>query len=462
MLQRYIGDRAFYRRTLTTALPIILQNLITNFVAMLDIVMVGQLHTAQISAVTISNNNLLFIFNLCMFGCASSAGIFTTQFHGSDDQEGIRHTFRFKFISCALLTVVAAAIFYFGSDTLVGLYLKGEGDPVLAADTLFYGRQYLRIMILGLIPFALTNVYASTLRECGHPTLPMVAGIIATAVNLVFNYILIFGHLGAPAMGVAGAAIATVISRYVELAIVAIWTHRHAGLCPYIRGVYRSFHISKQLLKQILAKGWPLILNETLFSAGLALLNQSYSLCGLDVVPALSISSTIYNLTAVVFRSIGITVGILTGQMLGAGLSREEVQSSNRKQITLCVVSGIVFGALTALLRNVFPMVFKTTDDVRHLAGQLILISALCMPLHAYIMPAYFTLRSGGKTFITFLFDSGSIWALMLPLAFALTRFTDMDIIPVYIACNSVDIIKCFIGAVLIRKGSWIQNLAAK
>lgn len=462
MLRRYIGDRAFYRRTLLTALPIILQNLITNFVAMLDNVMVGQLSTAQISAVTISNNNLLFIFNLCMFGCASSAGIFTTQFHGSDNQEGIRHTFRFKLLSCTLLTGVAAALFYFGSGPLVSLYLQGKGDPTLAADTLFYGQQYLRIMILGLIPFALTNVYAGTLRECGHPTLPMVAGIIATATNLVFNYILIFGHFGAPALGVAGAAIATVISRYVELAIVVIWTHRHPAQCPYIRGVYRSLHIPGPLLKQILIKGWPLILNETLFSAGLAFLNQCYSVCGLDVVPALSISSTIYNLTAVIFRSIGITVGILTGQMLGAGLSREEVKDANRKQIALCVASGVLFGGLTVLLRNVFPMIFNTTDEVRHLAGQLILISAICMPLHAYIMPVYFTLRSGGKTFITFLFDCGAIWALMLPLAIVLTRFTDMPIIPVYILCNCVDIIKCVIGAFLIRGGSWIQNLTAK
>ena len=462
MLHKYIGDKVFYRRVILVALPIILQNLITNFVGMLDNIMVGQLSTAQISAVNICNNNLLFIFNLCMFGCASSAGIFTTQFHGSGDQEGIRHTFRFKVVGCMALTAVAAAIFWFGSDTLVGLYLKGDGDPALAADTLHYGRQYLHIMILGLIPFSLTNAYAGTLRECGHPTLPMIAGITATVVNLVGNYILIFGHFGAPAMGVAGAAIATVVSRYVELAIVVAWTHLNPQKNPYIRGVYKGFHIPGPLLKQIFIKGLPLILNETLFSAGLAFLNQCYSLCGLDVVPALSISTTIYNMTAVIFRSLGITVGILTGQMMGAGLPEEEIRDSNRKQIALCVVSGVAFGAITAAFSGGFPLIFKTTDAVRHLATQMILVSAVCMPLHAYIMPAYFTLRSGGKTMITFLFDSGSIWLLMLPLAFCLTRFTDMPIIPVYILCNSLDIIKCFIGVALIRSGSWIQNLTAK
>jgi len=262
-------------------------------------------------------------------------------------------------------------------------------------------------------------------------------------------------------MGVAGAAIATVISRYVELFIVMAWTHLNPAKNPYIRGVYRSMHIPAGLLRSIIIKGFPLLLNEALFSAGLAFLNQSYSLCGLEVVPALSISTTIYNLTAVIFRSLGITVGIITGQMLGAACPEEEVRSANRKLITLCVLSGVVFGGVTASLSGVFPRIFNTTDDVRLLAGQLILLSAVFMPLQAYIMPAYFTLRSGGKTFITFLFDSGSIWAMMVPLAFILTRFTALPIIPVYILTNCMDIIKCVIGKLMIRKGSWIQNLTA-
>jgi len=462
MLQRYIGNRAFYRRVTITAAPIILQNLITNFVAMLDNIMVGLLDTAQISAVTITNNNLLFIFNLCMFGCASCGGIYTTQFYGSGDNTGIRHTFRFKLYSCLLLTAASSALLWYGADPLIGLYLQGAGDPALAADTLFYGRQYLHIMLLGLLPFAITNAYASTLRECGEPALPMYAGFVATAVNLVGNYILIFGHFGAPRMGVAGAAIATVISRYVEMLIVMIWTHRHKARAPYAVGLYRSIRIPGPLLRQIIIRGLPLLLNEILFSGGLAFLNQCYSLCGLDVVPALSISSTIYNLTAVISRSLGNTVGIITGQMLGASLPAREIQAENRKLMALSVLSGVVFGGITAAFCRVFPMIFNTTDSVRLLASQLILLSSLFMPLQSYNLPAYFTLRSGGKTVITFLYDSGSIWALMVPLAYCLTRFTNLPILPVYLLCNSMEAIKCVIGALMIRKGSWIQNLTVK
>lgn len=462
MYRKLVGDRAFYKRVMAVALPIIIQNLITNFVSLLDNIMVGQLSTAQISAVTISNNNLLFIFNLCLFGAAAGAGIFTTQFYGSGNHEGVRHTFRFKMLICLGLTVVGAAVFFFAGDPLIGLYLQGDGDPQLAADTLFYGRQYLRIMLLGTLPFALTNAYASTLRECGHPTVPMLAGLAATAINLLLNYVLIFGHFGAPAMGVAGAAIATVVSRYAELAIVVAWTHLNPEKNPYIKGMYRSFYIPGKLLKSITIKGMPLLLNEGLWSLGMALLNQCYSVCGLDVVPAMSISTTIYNLASVVFRSLGSTVGIIMGQMLGAGRSNREVRDTNTKLTALCVASGIVFGALTAATAGLFPAIYNTTDSVRHLATWLIVISAVAMPLQAYIFPIYFTIRAGGKTMITFFFDCGSVWLLSIPIAFICSRFTGLHILWIFTLCNATDIIKSVIGYYLIKRGDWIQNLATK
>lgn len=462
MLKKYIGDKAFYRRVIAVALPIVLQNLITNFVSMLDNIMVGQLSTAQIGAVTIVNNNLLFIFFLCLFGGAAGAGIFTTQFFGSGDNDGIRHTFRFKLLISLVLTVLGIGLFYFGADPLIGLYLQGEGDPTLAADTLRYGKEYLYVMLLGLLPFAITNAYAGTLRECGHPAVPMVAGFAATGVNLVLNYILIFGHFGAPAMGVAGAAIATVISRYAEMLIVILWTHLNPEKNPYAKGLYRSFHIPGRLLKAIVIRGLPLLANEGLYSLGMALLNQCYSYCDLNVVPALSISTTICNLTAVVFRSLGNSTGIITGQMLGAGCTEEEVRDSNRKQQVLCVASGVLFGLITIAISHVFPHIFKTTDAVRLLAAQMIIICALDMPLQAYIFPVYFTLRAGGKTLITFLFDCGSIWILSLPLAFFLSRFTSLSIVTIYLLCSAIDILKCIIGYAMIKKGTWIQNLTVK
>lgn len=462
MFKKLIGDKTFYRQVFIVALPIILQNLITNFVSLLDNVMVGQLSTAEISAVTIVNNNLLFVFNLCVFGGAAGAGIFTTQFFGSKNNDGIRHTFRYKLLVALSLTALGAALFFFKGDWLINLYLHGEGNPQLAADTLFYGRTYLRMMLLGLLPFGLTNAYAGTLRECGHPSVPMVASFIATLVNLVGNYILIFGNFGAPAMGVTGAAIATILARYIELAIVAGWTHLHPKENPYIVGLYRSFFIPGKLFGSISLRGMPLLINEFLWSTGMAVLNQCYSVCGLDVVPALSITFTIYNLASVVYHSLGNTVGIITGQMLGANRPREEVKDHNRKLTALCTMSGVLFGLLCACLSGIFPHLYNTTDSVRLLATRMILIISLMMPFPAYMFPVYFTLRAGGKTLSTFLFDCGSVWLLTIPLAYILSRYTALPILVIFTLCNMTDIVKSIIGYFIVKRGDWIQNLTTK
>jgi len=458
MLQRYIGDKAFYRRVLGVAVPIIIQNGITNFVSLLDNIMVGQVGTIPMSGVSIVNQ-LLFVFNLCVFGASSGAGIFTAQFRGSNDQEGIRHTFRFKFLICITITLIGIAIFLAGGSGLIGSYLTGDGDAAMAEGALQYGLKYLHVMIWGFLPFALANTYSSTLRETGETFVPMVGGIIAVLVNLVLNYVLIFGHFGAPAMGVEGAALATVISRYVELFIIAGWTHLHKTRNPYIIGAYRSFFIPGKLLKGIVIKGLPLLINEFLWASGMAILNQCYSTCGLDVVPAMNISSTLFNLASVVFLSMGNAVGIIMGQMLGAGNTESEVRDSNRKLIFVSVLAGVVFGSLMASVSGLFPHIYNTTEEVRRLATQLICVCAIMMPFNSYTNATYFTLRSGGQTMVTFLFDSCFVWACCVPLAYCLSRFAGFSILPLYIICQGTDLVKCAIGAFMLKQGKWIQNL---
>ena len=190
MIRKFIGDRAFYRRVIGIAIPIMIQNGITNFVSLLDNIMVGQVGTLQMSGVSIVNG-LIFVFNLCIFGACSGAGIFSAQFYGSNDHEGVRHTFRFKLLSCIVLSAAGIGIFLFGGQTLIGLYLQGDGDPLHAAETLEHGLSYLHIMLFGLLPFALCNAYSGTLRETGQTMVPMISGIVAVFVNLIFNYILI-------------------------------------------------------------------------------------------------------------------------------------------------------------------------------------------------------------------------------------------------------------------------------
>ena len=451
-------DWAFYRRVFSVALPMIIQNGITNFVSMLDNIMVGQVGTVQMSGVSIVNQ-LMFVFNLCVFGAMSGAGIFTAQFHGAGDEKGVRHTFRFKILVGFLLTAIGCTAFVTAGDSLIGLYLEGDANSEAALQTLYYGRGYLRVMLVGLLPFAMTNAYASTLRETGETKVPMVAGVAAVLVNLCLNYVLIFGHFGAPAMGVVGAAIATVVSKFVELGIVLVWTHRNGKKVPFIAGAYRSMFIPVQLLKQIIIKGMPLLANEALWSTGMAFMNQCYSTRGLNVVAAMNIATTISMLCSVVFMALGNSVGILMGQMLGAGIPEERIRRDNKRMIRLSVGSCLLLAAVLVGLSGIFPKVYNTTDEVRSIATALIILSAVMMPINSYNNAMYFTLRSGGQTCITFLFDSGFTWVICVPVAFYLSRFTQIPIVPMYAICVGVDVLKIIVGSYLLKKGTWIRRI---
>ena len=452
------NNRHFYRRILSVALPMMIQNGITNFVQMLDNVMVGQVGTLPMSGVAIVNQ-LLFVFNLCVFGAASGAGIFTAQFKGREDNEGIRYTFRFKLLVGVLLSLLGAGIFLAFREPLIGLYLTGEGTPEDAAATMAYGVQYLKVMVVGLLPFALSNAYSGTMREVGETRVPMVAGIIAVLVNLAGNYILIFGRFGAPALGVVGAAVATVLSRFVELAIMAAWLHSNGARHPYIVGALGSLRIPRKLTGEIIRKGMPLLVNEFFWATGMAFLSQCYSTRGLDVVAALNIATTISQVSNVVFISLGGAVGILMGQMLGAGLPEKVIRRDNRRMLGLCVAVCFAVGAVTMALSGVFAGLYNTTGAVRSIAVGLICLSAVMMPVNSYNNAMYFTLRSGGQTFVTFIFDSGFSWCVCVPVAYLLSRFTELPILPLYGICVGVDILKIPVGAWLLKKGVWIRRI---
>jgi len=455
--KKLFGDKAFYKMVLGVAVPMMIQNGITNFVGLLDNIMVGQVGTEQMSGIAIVNQ-LMLVFNLAIFGAISGVGIFTAQFYGCKNHKGVRETFRFKLYICAAIVLIGILIFLAKGDSLILLYLHGEGNDAALGATLEYGKKYLLVMLLGLLPFGVEQVYTGTLRECGETKIPMTAGVTAVFVNLVLNYLLIFGKLGFPEMGVVGAAIATVISRYVQALIVAVWTHRHTERMPFILGAYREFKISANLTANILKKGTPLMCNEILWAAGMAAMTQCYSMRGLEAVAALNISTTISNLFSVIYMAMGSAISIIVGQLLGAG-KMEEAMDTDRKLIAFSVFSCLVMGGLLILLAPLFPMAYNTTDSVKRLAASLLRVAAGCMPLAAFMHASYFTLRSGGKTIVTFLFDSVFLWCISLPVAYVLSRFTGLPIIQLYLCCQLLDIIKCVIGFILVKKGVWLQNI---
>ncbi len=457
-----IGDKNFYRKAFLILLPIIIQNTVTNVVSLLDNVMVGRVGTLPMSAVAIVNQ-LLFIFNLCIFGGLAGAGIFSAQYAGADDHAGVRHCFRAKLYIGAAMLGVAFLVFLLAPKPLISMYLAESTSPADAEATIGYALQYLAIMLAGLLPFAISQAYGSTLRELGETRLPMIASVSAILVNLVFNYILIFGNEGLPflwfgPMGVAGAAIATVLSRFVEAIIIILFVHKNKDRFSFIKGVYRSFKIPLELCKRIGKRGLPLLVNEFLWSFGMAILMQSYSVRGLEVVAATNISSTASNLFNVVFLSMGNALAIMVGQQLGANKAKE-AKTTVWRLIALSVVACACLGLIMYFLSPFIPMLYNTSASVRNLAAQLIRIVGLMMPFYAFCHCCYFTLRSGGKTMVTFIFDCGFTWGIAVPMAFVLANFTSLPILPLFFAVQAVDAVKCIIGFILIKKGIWINNI---
>ena len=453
---KYIGSKDFYRQVLRVMLPIIIQQGITNFVGLLDNIMVGQIGTEQMSGVAITNQ-LLFVFQLCIFGSLSGAGIFCAQYFGKGDRDKLQSVFRYKLISTALITILACILFYLFQEPLIRLFLTDTGSGDLET-TLESGKTYLRIMLVGLIPFAAVQLYASTMRETGETAVPMRAGILAVLLNMLLNYILIFGHFGAPKMGVAGAALATTVSRFAEFGFILFYANWRRDRFPYFTGIYRTLRVPLWLARDITVKGMPLMVNELLWALGTTFIVQCYSTRGLDAVAAYNISSTVSNFFSISFMAMGMSISILVGQALGAG-EFERAVDSNKKLIAFGVVLCAAASVLLAIFAPYFPRIYNTTNLVRNLAASLLRLDALFLTVRGLYNSCYFTLRSGGKTVITFLFDSCSMWAVSIPVALALSRLTSASLLTMFLVIQCVDAVKAVIGILLVRKGIWINDL---
>ena len=456
--EKYIGNKRFYKMLWILVLPIVIQQGITNFVSLLDNLMVGDLGTIQMSAVSIVNQ-LFFVFNLAVFGGLSGASIYGTQFYGRGDWVGMRDTFRFKMIFAILASAVAVGIFIAFEDELLMMFLRSEENtPEQIAQTLAEAKRYLRVAIVGLVPFAIVQVYSDTLRESSETVVPMVGGIIAIAINIIFNYLLIFGKLGFPKMGVAGAALATVMSRFVEMTFVIIVTHVKSHKYKFIIGVYRKIRIPGNLIKKIIITGTPLMLNELLWSLGQTFINSNYAKRGIVVIAATNITSTAWNLFCVIMFAMGSAVIIMVGQKLGEGDTAGAIDIDN-KLLFVSAASHTVMALLIIALSPVIPLMYNVEPEVRALATKCLIVAGLSLPIHAVLHVIYFTIRSGGKTIITFLFDSGFTWVVPCVLSFILCRYTSMNVIWIYVAVQFSDLLKLLVGVPLLKSGFWANSV---
>ena len=261
-------------------------------------------------------------------------------------------------------------------------------------------------------------------------------------------------------MGVKGAAIATVVSRYVEMFMLIVITHVKKSKYPSFVGVYRTAKIPLSLCSEMFKKGAPLLINEFLWALGMAVLLQCYSVHGLESVAAANIASTALNLFNVVCMSIGSAVAIILGQHLGAN-EIDEAKSAIWKLYTVSLLSCLVMGTALVACSGIIPQFYEASDKTRELAHSMLQIVGYTMPIFALMHSMYFTLRSGGKTIITFLFDCAFTWGVVIPFAAVAVNFTQMPILTLYLCVQLLDLLKCIVGFIFIKKGVWINRLVS-
>ena len=468
--RRFIGDKAFYRTVMIILLPLVVQQGVTSAVNLLDNLMVGSLGEESLSAVSVVNQ-ILMVFNLTIFGGLSGVSIFGAQFAGKGDVDGMRQSFRTKLYFGVAAVVIGIALMWGFDTTFIGIFLEGETDAARAAFALTEGCDYLHIMLFGLFPFMLVQAYAGSMREQGKTVATMVASVIAILTNLVLNFLLIYETremtvfnatftMWGAGMGVRGAALATVIARFVEMFVVLIYAHLHKERYIFLKGAFRNGYVPLSLLKRIAITGTPLMCNEIFWSLGMTFINHCYSTRGMTALAALNITSTAWNLFCIIMFAMGNAVSIMVGQCLGQG-DVKGARDTDNKLLFITVVSHLVLGAMLALSSGIIPNWFAVTEEAKRLASQTLIIAGVALPMHAFLHSTYFTIRSGGKTFITFLFDSVYTWCVPALLAFVLSRYTQVSVVTMYFWIQFIDLTKVTIGVLMLRSDFWAVDLSA-
>ena len=441
-MKKFIGDKKFYRLLFAIVMPIVLQQFITQFVSLLDNLMVGQVGSSEMTGVSLANQ-ILFVFNLGIFGSLSGASIFATQYFGAKDKKGYQETFRFKWL-------LGLIIFAITTNSQEGEF----SDPNIVLES---GRTYLLIMLIGNLPFIIKEIYATSLREMKETLIPMLSGILAIIVNLFLNYLLIFGKWGLPQLGTSGAAIATVVSRFVEMIFVIIYIKIKNNKFSYFNGVYKKI-LSFQSFKKFLPKTLLLLSNEVLWALSLTLILSCYALRGLDYVASFNICNTVTNVFLTVGTSLGNATAIILGNKLGAK-DISDAKASSYRILAFSIIVTIVFSFIMVGSSFILPNIYETSENIKEVARNLIIIGAIFLPVHAFNTCCYFVLRAGGRIVLTILFDSVFVLIVRLPLAFILSKYTTMSIYIVYAIVDGIDFIKTFVGYILIDKGIWLKAI---
>lgn len=448
-IKELFNDKQFYKSLFAIAVPIMLQNFFNSVVNTLDTVMIGRLGTAEIAAVGLGNQ-IFFLYNLALFGLCSGSAIFTAQYWGMRDIGGIRKNTGF----CLIIALAGAALWTVGAafapEKLIGFYSQDE--TVIAIGT-----QYLRILSFSFIPFGISFVFMLTLRSVEKVRLPLVTTLIALSINAILNYCLIFGPGPFPAMGVRGAAIATVIARVIELILLV--SISYIKKYPLAGSLTELLSFKLPFIQRFVRIVFPVLLNEIAWSLGVSMQNLIIARTQTDAYAAFNIATTVNMLNWVLFIGLGNGVGVLIGKKIGEGDEIKAREYAARISWFAPIAAIGSAGALLLVSRFV-PLVFNVNENVVVLVHIMFVILAVLYPFRSFNMCMVVGIcRAGGDTVFCFIYDILFMWVFSLPLAAAAAFFLKAPVWIIFLCVTSEEYLKILLGIWRLRSGKWLRNV---
>ncbi len=453
MLLGYIGklweDKDLMRRCLVVAVPLMLQSLVVNSVTLVDNLMIGRLGDAALSGVS-SANRYYILVNFCCLAITSAGVIFLSQYYGADNGKKMKECFRILTLFSLFAALVFVLLAHFFPEAILRFII--DNDEVVAL-----GSSYLKICLFSYGPTVLSVCIASSIRALGKTKVPMVISICSVLLNVLFDYVLIFGHLGFHPMGVEGAAYATLLARLIEMSLYLLILK--LSDYPFKSDLRDLFSFDVSLMKTILKTAIPLLINEFLYTFGLTFQLKCYSHRGVLVNTAYTMSMTFSDLFYVLFSGMATATSVLIGIPLGAG-KLEEARDNGYKLFVFSLLLSVVFGISMFLASYLFPVLYRNVSiEALALAESFMKVVAVYFMVFTFNTQVYFTLRAGGQTKQTMMMDSLFMWSVLIPVVFYLSYYTDLPVLWVYVLGQGTDLLKAFLSYHLLRKEKWVVNL---
>lgn len=448
-LSKYIGDKAFMKAAIMVGVPLMLQQLITGSVNLVDNLMVGQLGDAAIGGVA-AVNRFYIIAQYGANGIVAAGSIFIAQYFGARNMDKMKESFRFLLnISIAIMLVFFLLVFIF-PEAILGFFTND-----LAVIEM--GVLYARLVSFSYIPIAITLSISGSMRSIGETKIPLFVSAIAVLINTFLNYCLIFGNFGFPQLGIRGAAYATLVARFIETGLLLYFIKEYEF--DFKTKIKELFHVPAALSKKIMIKAAPLAMNEILWAGGMATLFKFYSTRGPEVMSGFSISSTIGDIFFVLFGGMAAASTVLISQPLGAN-KLEEGRRHGYQLMGFSFILSFIFATLMFIASFYIPYLYQNISmDALKIAENMLRIQSFMFAIYVLNTQNYFVLRAGGDTKSTLIMDSAFMWLINIPLVAVLAYFTPIGIYALYIAGQSTDLIKLAFGYWLVRKEKWVRNL---